>query len=166
MAEASSSFRTKAYLRSLAEAWGDTRVTHLGIRFNPRLTSTVARLIIHEGVIELNLTVAPLDLRNRREVICHEAAHFAVLQRHRKAVRPHGPEWAALVQQAGFEPTASRVRCGQPKLRRPATKRTFLHTCPVCHFSKRAGRQMPRWRCPECRSIGLDGSLRVERGPG
>lgn len=166
MAAASSPFRTKAYLRSLAGAWGDTRVAELGIRINPRLVSTVARLMVHEGVIELNPTVAALDLRNWREVICHEAAHFAVLQRRRKVLRPHGPEWAALVQQAGFEPKASRVRCGQSKQRRPATKRALLHTCPVCHFSKRAARQMPRWRCPECRSIGLDGLLRVERSPG
>ena len=158
--------REKTLLRSFADIWQQPRVSKLRIRVNPRLTSTVARLMAHEGVIELNLTVARLDLRTRREVICHEAAHFAVLQRHRRTVRPHGPEWAALVQQAGFEPKASRVRCGQPKLRRQAAKRAFLHTCPVCHFSKRAARQMPRWRCPECRSIGLDGSLRVERGPG
>ena len=160
------SVRAQALLHSLADIWRQPRVSQLRIRFNPRLTSTVARLMAHEGVIELNQTVAGLNSRNRREVICHEAAHFAVLQCHRRAVRPHGPEWATLVQQAGFEPKASRVRCGQPKLRRKATKRTFLHTCPVCHFSKRAARQMPRWRCPECRSIGLDGSLRVERGPG
>lgn len=159
------SVRAQALLHSLADIWRQPRVSQLRIRFNPRLTSTVARLMAHEGVIELNATVGHLDSRNRREVICHEAAHFAVLRRHRKAVRPHGPEWAALVRQAGFEPKASRVRCGQAKLRQ-TTRRAFLHTCPVCHFSKRARRQMPRWRCPECRSIGLDGSLRVERGPG
>lgn len=154
--------REKALLRSLAEIWRQPRVSQLRIRFNARLTSTVARLMANEGVIELNPTVARLDSRNRREVICHEAAHFAVVQQHRKALRPHGPEWAALVQQAGFEPKASRVRCGHPKMRRPTTKRVFMHTCPVCHFSKRAARRMGRWRCPECRSIGLDGSLRVE----
>ncbi len=164
-APALSPFRATAYLRSLAQTWGVSRLAQLGIRVNSRLTSTVARLVVNEAVIELNPTVAGLHLRKRREVICHEAAHFAVQQRHRKVLRPHGPEWAALVRQAGFEPKASRVRCGQPKLRR-TTKRAFLHTCPVCHFSKRAARQTPRWRCPECRAIGLDGSLRVEREPG
>lgn len=153
--------RDSAYLRTLVEAWRYKWLQHLDIRLNPRLTSTVARLLANDRVIELSSSAAQLKSRSRREVICHEAAHFVVWRRYGGAARPHGPEWAALVQHAGFEPKASRVRCGQQRPR-PTTKRAFLHTCPVCHFSKRAGRQMTWWRCPECRSIGLDGSLRVE----
>jgi predicted SprT family Zn-dependent metalloprotease len=108
------------------------------------------------------LNVARLNTRDQREVICHEAAHFVVWQRHGRAARPHGPEWAALVSLAGFEPKATRVGCGLPR-RRPVVTSAFRHICPVCHFSKRSARRMPRWRCPECRAIGLDGSLRVER---
>lgn len=152
---------TRSCLRSLAHVWRQPSVSGLRLRFNRLLKKTIARLLADDGVIEFNTTVARLDVRRRREVICHEAAHFVVWQRYGRSVRPHGPEWVALVELAGFEPTAYRVRCGQPK--RSAAKRTFRHTCPVCHFSKRAARRMPRWRCPECRAIGLDGSLRIER---
>ena len=89
-------------------------------------------------------------------MICHEAAHFVVWRRHGQAARPHGPEWAALVKLAGFEPKAARVRCGLRKAT-PVTAYVFRHICPVCHFSRRAARRMTRWRCPECRALGLDG---------
>jgi predicted SprT family Zn-dependent metalloprotease len=150
------------YLRLLGRAWRYPGVLQLQFRFNRRLTKTVARLLASDGIIECNPTVARLDTRNRREVICHEAAHFVVWQRRGLAVRPHGSEWVALVKLAGFEPKATRAHCGQPP-RRPAPKQAFRHTCPVCHFSRRAARRMPRWRCPECRAIGLDGPLRIER---
>ena len=150
------------HLYPLARIWGHTGVQQLRFRFNRRLTTTVARLRVSDGIVEFNPSVAQLAVRDRREVICHEAAHFVVWQRHGRSARPHGPEWAALVTLAGFEPKASRVRCGQAK-QRPALTKTFRHTCLVCHFSKRAARRMPRWRCPECRAIGLDGSLSIER---
>jgi predicted SprT family Zn-dependent metalloprotease len=150
------------YFRSLAHIWGHPGVSRLRIRLNPRLTATVARLHIHDSIVEFSLAVANLDARDRREVICHEAAHFVVWQTCRRAVRPHGPEWAALVKLAGFKPKARRVRCGLSR-RRPVVTYAFRHICPVCHYSKRAARQMPRWRCPECRAIGLDGSLRIEQ---
>lgn len=150
------------YLRSLARVWGHEDVSRLRFRLNRRLTMTFARLLANDRLVEFNQSVARLDARERREVVCHEAAHFVVWQRYGRAARPHGPEWAALVRLAGYEPRASRVRCGQPKPR-PAPSQVFRHTCPVCHFSKRARRRMSRWRCPECRAIGLDGSLRIER---
>ena len=154
--------RTASYVHSLARKWEAPRVSELEVRVNSRLTTTVARMVAKDGVIELGRATARLDARTRREVICHEAAHFVVWQSHGRSARPHGPEWAALVKLAGFEPKASRVRCGQAKPR-PALTKTFRHTCPVCHFSKRAARRVSRWRCPECRAIGLDGSLRIER---
>lgn len=150
------------YAGSFARIWGQPSVLRLRVRFNPRLTAAAARFLARDGIIELNLAVADLDARSRREVICHEAAHFVVWQRHGGAARPHGPEWAALVTLAGFEPRAARVRCGLPRRPQVMTP-AFRHTCPVCHFSKRAARRMPRWRCPECRAIGLDGSLSIER---
>jgi ribosomal protein L37AE/L43A len=65
------------------------------------------------------------------------------------------------MRQAGFEPRASLIRCGH-RVQRNATTR-FRHTCPVCHFSRTAKRRMTSWRCPECRAIGLEGELRIQR---
>ena len=101
-----------SYLRSLAQTWRCRGVLQLHIGYNRRLTSTVARVLAHERVIELNPAVADLSARGRREVICHEAAHLVVWQRHGQDARPHGPEWAALVRLAGFQPRAARLRCG------------------------------------------------------
>ena len=155
--------RSLRYLRSLAQLWRYPGVSRLRLRINPRLTATLARVLVNEKLIEFSKTVARLDARNRREMICHEAAHFVVWQRHGAAARPHGPEWAALVRLAGFEPKASRVRCGQSQ-RRLGGETLFRHKCPVCHFSKHAARRMPRWRCPECRAIGLPGRLQNRTG--
>ena len=151
---------TGVHMRRFARIWGNREVCRLQFRLNPRLSATIARLLPSEGIVEINLSVPSLGILARREVFCHEAAHFVVWQRHGRAARPHGPEWAALVKLAGFEPQAARVRCGQRNS--GLTRRnTFRHLCPVCHYSKRAARPMSRWRCPECRAIGLDGKLRI-----
>jgi hypothetical protein len=46
-----------------------------------------------------------------QEVLCHEMAHLATRELHGRNVRPHGPEWKALMTSAGFEP---RTRLPSP----------------------------------------------------
>lgn len=151
-----------AYIRWLAKLWRYPRIAKLQIAVNNRLSSTVARCVRGADIIELSPAAAKQGARMLREIVCHEAAHSVVWERHGRAARPHGIEWRALVRAAGFEPRATLVRCGGR--RRPATDRAaFRHVCPVCQFSKRAKRRMSRWRCPECRAVGLDGALRIER---
>ena len=152
----------RAYLRWLAKLWRDSRISKVKIASNSRLTSTVARYVIGADVIELSSWAASRSVRLQREMICHEAAHCVVWDRYGSSARPHGPEWAALIRAAGFGPKATLVRCGERHRRRtPAA--AFRHVCQVCHFSKRAKRRMPTWRCPECRAVGLDGVLRIVR---
>lgn len=152
----------RAYLRSLAKLWKHPRIAKLQIEVNRRLTSTVARCVTGGDVIELSPAAARRGTRLQKEVVCHEAAHSVVWERYGRAARPHGAEWRALVRAAGFEPKATLVRCGER--RRPATDTAaFRHVCPVCQFSKRAKHRMSRWRCPECRAVGLEGALRIER---
>jgi hypothetical protein len=62
---------------------------------------------------------------------------------------------------AGFEPRATLVRCGSRIGDRASVR--IRHFCSVCHFSRFAKRRMPRWRCPECQAIGLEGKLGTER---
>jgi predicted SprT family Zn-dependent metalloprotease len=150
------------YLRSLAKLWKHPRVARLQIEVNHRLSSTVARCVADGNIIELSPSAARRGTRLQREMVCHEAAHSVVWERYGRAARPHGTEWRALVRAAGFEPKATLVRCGER--RRQATDTTvFRHVCPVCQFSRRAKRRMSRWRCPECRAVGLEGALRIER---
>ncbi len=41
-----------------------------------------------------------------QEVLCHEAAHVAAYHLHGRTIRPHGREWKALIQMAGYPPSA------------------------------------------------------------
>jgi SprT protein len=151
----------RAQLASLAIVWKHPHVSRLGVRVNPNLRSTVARWMPSNNVLEISATAKSKSKRAFQEVICHEAAHMVVWDRAGRRTRPHGPEWAALMRAAGFEPRATLVRCG--RRRGSSNTRRIRHFCPVCHFSKIAKRRMPRWRCPECQAIGLEGKLKMSR---
>jgi predicted SprT family Zn-dependent metalloprotease len=150
-----------SYIRSLARRWGEPMLSGVGFMTNPKLTRSAGRWLPSRNIIQLSAATMNSPTQSRREVLCHEAAHAVVWARYGRKAKPHGPEWQALMRQAGFEPRASLIRCGQRT--EPKTGQTFRHTCSVCQFSKRAKRRMPRWRCPECRAAGLEGALRIER---
>jgi predicted SprT family Zn-dependent metalloprotease len=151
----------QAHLASLADAWREARISRLNVAVNPNLRSTLARWIPPSNVLEISATVKSRGTRAIREIITHEAAHVVVWDRSGRAARPHGQEWSALMRAAGFEPRATLVRCGLRIGGRGHVR--VRHFCSVCHFSRIAKRRMPRWRCPECRAIGLEGKLEVER---
>jgi predicted SprT family Zn-dependent metalloprotease len=151
----------RAHLASLATAWKSARVSRLHIAINPFLKSTLARWRPPGNVLEISSRATFRRPELLREVITHEAAHVVVWNRFAGSVRPHGPEWADLMRAAGVQPRATLVRCGH---RRPTVQSIRVrHYCPVCHFSRFARRRMLRWRCPECRAIGLEGVLKTER---
>jgi len=83
---------------------------------------------------------------------------------HGRDCRPHGPEWKALMRQAGFEP---RVRIPAEQLvERPRGKKpgaVWEHRCPVCQMVRMNRRRVPRWRCAACREAGLEGKLIIKR---
>ena len=151
----------RAHLATLAGAWKHARVSRLGIAVNPNLRMTLARWIPPSNVLEISASARSRDAGALREIISHEAAHVVVWDRSGHAARPHGPEWAELMRAAGFEPRATLVRCGCRIGGRASVR--IRHFCSVCHFSRLAKRRMPRWRCPECRAIGLEGKLGTER---
>ena len=153
--------RLRKYIESLASHWRVPDLLKVPLEVNPRLSKGVGRWLPLLSKIQVSRATLAGPAPFRREVVCHEAAHAVVWARHGRKAKPHGPEWQALVRQAGFEPRVTLIRCGhraQPR----ATSR-FRHTCDVCHFLRTANRRMPRWRCPECRAIGLEGTLRIER---
>ena len=100
-----------------------------------------------------------------QEVLCHEMAHLAARELHGRNVRPHGPEWKALMTSAGFEP---RTRLPSPNgAPRPGRRRrapyVYVHRCPVCQLLRPARRLMSRWRCAACVASGLEGRLTITR---
>ncbi|HEU0140133.1 MAG TPA: SprT family zinc-dependent metalloprotease [Bryobacteraceae bacterium] len=151
----------RTYVRTLARLWQHPSLADVSLVLAPRLSRSAGRCLPTRSSIELSAATLDSALAFRREVLCHEAAHAVVWARHGRKARPHGPEWQALMRQAGFEPRASLILCGRRAKRSTTTR--FRHTCPVCHFSRTAKRRMTSWRCPECQAIGLDGELRIQR---
>jgi predicted SprT family Zn-dependent metalloprotease len=153
----------RRHLVSLAVCWKHPRISQLEIAFNSSLSSTLARWMPPGDVLEISAAAKARGARLIREIVAHEAAHVAVWDRSGGSARPHGREWAALMRAAGFEARATLIRCGY---RRSTDRRVRIrHFCSICHFTKLAKRRMPRWRCPECRAIGLEGTLKTERVP-
>jgi SprT protein len=141
-----------------------TRVT-----FSPRLERSFGRCVPATGRVTLTTRLRRGSRERLLETLCHEVAHVAAYMLHGTAARPHGPEWAALVRAAGFDPgTHARPRHGawKPPKRRPRAKPprfTVVHTCPVCHSRRFARRVISAWRCRPCVDAGLSGELTAKR---
>jgi len=166
--------------QKLSRRWGLPRsALDAGLRFNPRLTRSVARYRRENGVIELGPRFVRLRAR-RKEVLCHELAHVAVDYIYGKRAQPHGSEWRKLVEAAGFVPTvrlsatpknhnqkAVGTNVGAPATvlgsRQTTLRYVYEHRCPVCQMTQRARRPVNRWRCAECVAAGLAGDLEITR---
>ncbi len=127
--------------------------------FSARLSASLGVTYPERGLIRLNRSLLNEDRHLLEVVLCHELAHLVIFRRHGKSVRPHGPEWRTLMQAVGFEPNA-RLGCSRHNASR--RKRSYRHTCPVCHETRTANRAMSRWRCPQCIEQGLEGILLIE----
>ena len=142
------------------------------IEYSSRLTRSLGRcyperrLIRLAGFLETGLDEGESTLLE--EVLCHELAHLAARELHGLHIRPHGPEWKALMRAAGFEP---RIRlplpasAPNPRPRRRRQRYLYLHRCPICQLSKTAKRAVRQWRCAACLGAGLDGTLDITRRP-
>ena len=153
--------QARAYIQDLADLWQHPPLADVYLAVSARLSRSAGRCLPTQRVIELSAATLASSAGFRREVLCHEAAHAVVWAKHGRNAKPHGHEWQALIRQAGFEPRASLIRCGHRAQRYAGAR--FRHTCPLCYFSRVAKRRMTSWRCPECRAIGLEGGLRIER---
>ena len=133
---------------------------------NPRLRTTVARWVFAKHRIELGPRFFALH-QSQDRILCHELAHAATGTIHGRRVLPHGPEWRALVQAAGFSPQ-TRFTTRRPIRRlmpRAVISRHYEHRCPVCQAVRFGKRPAKRWRCIECTAIGLPGQLMIFEVP-
>ena len=128
------------------------------IQFSGRLRSSLGRTRVDVRRVRLNPLLASANEQLLNEVLCHELAHIAIYERFGKSVKPHGPEWTALVQRAGFEPRLRHSVTGE----KPSTAaQRFEHLCPVCQAVRYAKRSMTQWRCESCVEAGLEGKLLI-----
>jgi predicted SprT family Zn-dependent metalloprotease len=135
------------------------------VAVNRRLRVTSARYKVRERSVEVAVHAATSTAFQR--ILVHELAHAAAVEMHGPRVRPHGKEWRALVaaaEHAGLIRKGRHSRVNKrAKPRRSRRVGRYLHTCPVCQFSRTARRRVTTWRCPECRAAGLAGTLTIER---
>jgi predicted SprT family Zn-dependent metalloprotease len=134
------------------------------IEWARRFRRSLGRVHLDRRVVRLSeaLAVAPPEVL--LEVLCHEIAHLAASDLHGRHCRPHGPEWAALVRAAGFEPRR-RIPWSLPRppsaQQTAARVRRYIHRCPVCQLHWTAGRPVRQWRCAPCVAAGLSGHLDI-----
>ena len=167
----------RPHLTQWARLWRCRPLSSVKCAVNRRLSVSLGRCRPAARAIELSQRLLSQTWRLRREVLCHEAAHFAVRELHGRAAKPHGPEWRELVTLAGSEPTvaisvalrgpAGPSDSGSDPARRTRIVRGYIyeHRCPVCQFRRMARRPVGRWRCTACVGAGLDGVLLIRRLP-
>lgn len=132
--------------------------SHVDIQFSRRLRSSLGRTRADTHRVRLNPLLEKAGKKLFEEVLCHELAHIAVYERFGAKVKPHGSEWASLVQQAGYEP---RLSAGIDEERQSSNQLRFEHLCPVCQVIRFAKRPMTNWRCGGCVDAGLEGLLLI-----
>lgn len=130
-----------------------------------RLHRSLARCDLRRRRIRVHPLLVGQARALREEVLCHELAHLAVAALHGVGPRPHGPEWRALMAQAGFTPR-TRIALELPVEAAPSPLRgkrlRYRHHCGVCGATRFAARRMSRWRCRGCVEQGRRGLLEIE----
>jgi len=150
----------------LGGAWNSAgALEELNVQLSHRLTRALGCSYPSRALIRIAARVVDGPRALLEEVLAHEAAHVVVFKLHGRSTRPHGPEWAELMRQAGFKPRrtmpAGELGWQQPLRRRKRV--SWRHTCPVCHSMRMAGRPVREWACAACREAGLTGELIIER---
>lgn len=135
------------------------------VRFSARMFRAIGRCAPYRRQVTFAVGVREMTPVLVREVLAHELAHIAAYELHGAAIRPHGPEWGALMRAVGFVPRvrfadAEAIALVRARARLPVR---YLHQCPVCRAGRVAARRMPRWRCGACYAVGGDGLLEITR---
>ena len=153
-------FKSTQVLTDWAAVWCTPQLPRqVVVTFSQRMTKSLGRVRPAAGVIRLNarLQFAPCELLI--EVLCHEAAHVAVYLIHGPHAKPHGPEWRALVQRAGYQPTTKLAHPLLPAPRpglhwtgspRPVVRHRYR--CPICQHDYFVRRKSSRLYCNLCHS--------------
>ncbi len=162
--------RIADYVAALGARWSVPAIANrVEVQFSQRLRSSLGRCVPSRGIVRLNRCLLRAQPALLEEVLCHELAHIAVFERNGHACRPHGPEWAALMRAAGFEPRV-RARLSHDLQASVGATRTarrlYEHRCPVCQAKRLARRPVPQWRCAACVAAGLEGKLVISRRRG
>jgi len=93
-------------LQSWCHVWAaDDLAAKITVEFSSRMTRSLGRCYPERNLIRIAQFVLEDSDALVQEVLCHEAAHLAAHHLHGSSIRPHGPEWKALMERAGFPPS-------------------------------------------------------------
>jgi predicted SprT family Zn-dependent metalloprotease len=146
-------------MQSWSRLWGLPNLSHeVSVRFNRRLRTTVARLLRDADIIEVGPRFIAARSK-RREILCHELAHAAATRVASRRLSPHGADWSAFVERAGFRPVSHLKIPTESSRPTKLARSRYEHRCPVCQFVRLARRPVSRWKCAECVRCGLSGKL-------
>jgi predicted SprT family Zn-dependent metalloprotease len=162
--------RLKKTLDRCARLWELPRAfsSKLSVVYSPRLSRSLGRCDASTRQIRLHQALQSASEAVFVEVLVHELAHLAVLEKHGSGCRPHGKEWAFLMRAAGYEPRVQLKLADLPDLgakKSKPQKVIYVHRCLICHSERKARRPVPRWRCADCVAAGLDGQLEITSRP-
>lgn len=140
----------------------EDRVT---VTFSTRFRTSLGRCAPTSGEIRLAAFLQNGADELLTEALCHEVAHAAAHELHGHRLKPHGPEWRALMETAGFEARARIPAALLQGVTPPDARQRALweHRCPVCHATRLARTAVRRWRCASCTEAGLSGQLIVTK---
>ena len=167
-----------AVLRRVGDLWEFPQLAETTrVEVSTRMTRSLARVRPDTRLIRIAQPVVEGPPASLEEVICHEAAHIVAHSQATQRIRPHGREWAALMEQAGY-PARARVDARLLGITMPAApgrggnggrgsgrrkKYVYDHRCPVCQNHRTSGRVVRSWRCGPCVDAGMKGELVVTR---
>jgi predicted SprT family Zn-dependent metalloprotease len=135
----------------------------LRIEFSGRLKRAFGRCYQEDRLIRLTPSLRDAQSHLLAEILCHEAAHAAVYERHGGDARPHGREWEDLMRQVGFEPRVRIPVVVSSSAGKAANRVVYLHRCPSCELERHASRPMHDWRCRTCVRTRTEGRLVIRK---
>jgi predicted SprT family Zn-dependent metalloprotease len=136
----------------------------LRVEFSPRLKRAFGRCYQEDRLIRLTPSLLDTQSHLLAEILCHEAAHAAVFERHGGGAMPHGNEWEDLMRMVGFEPRVRIPVVVETAAKTGARDRVvYLHRCPNCELERHAARPMHDWRCRTCVGSRRAGRLEIRK---
>lgn len=134
----------------------------LSISFSNRLRKSAGRVRPKAGIVTLHAKLITAPRSVVLEVLCHEAAHVAAYLLHGSRVKPHGSQWRALVQAAGYQPSTSlRSRWLPPPAPAPSSSRRHHYRCPVCQADYFVRRRNSHLHCTPCLRVRATAPLHL-----
>ena len=155
-----------AWLRHWSAVWHIPDLDRrLDIQVSGRLRTSLGRCQVRSGRISIHKVLVQGHDDLLKEVVCHEAAHYAACHLYGPRILPHGRQWKQLVRAAGCTP---RVRVDLKLLSRDARqamapKFLYRHACRRCGAQRTARRPVRQWRCRGCSWMGMGGRLVITR---